>query len=555
MHGNEPGIDPYTRAVSDVYQDIFGEGSFIGKGIYDIDAFENALANRFPDNRILSHDLLEGSYARCGLLSDVQLYEAYPVRYDADMKRRHRWIRGDWQIASWLLPWVPGPSRKILKNPISPLSRWKIFDNLRRSLVPLALLVMLLFGWMYARSPVFWTLAVLSIVFLNSIISFFWEIWQKPEDVRFLPHVIMSIRYTIQHFTNQIFLLISIPYEAIVYADAIWRTNWRLLISHRRLLQWNPSVNELKQKTNTLFESYLRMWFPVVLSIAAFVWMQYIHADGIGISLPFLVVWMLSPALAWRISLPDKSKSIDLNEKEKLFLNKLSRKTWAFFENFIGTGDNWLPPDNYQESPVERIAHRTSPTNIGLSLLANLTAFDFGYIPMHVLLFRVSNTLQTLQRMERYAGHFYNWYDTQTLQPLPPKYISTVDSGNMAGHLITLKQGLLMLEKKHPISNLLFSGLLTTLEIVEDKMGDKIKTEPVKILLREGMVSGFDSVRKLHNRLKNLLEEAERLTGLFHEDSEAAWWADAFANQVREAFHEVKEFSPWLSIEHFPERV
>ncbi len=172
MHGNEPGIDPYTRAVSDVYQDIFGEGSFIGKGIYDIDAFENALANRFPDNRILSHDLLEGSYARCGLLSDVQLYEAYPVRYEADMKRRHRWIRGDWQIASWLLPWVPGPSRKILKNPISPLSRWKIFDNLRRSLVPLALLVMLLFGWMYARSPVFWTLAVLSIVFLNSIISY-----------------------------------------------------------------------------------------------------------------------------------------------------------------------------------------------------------------------------------------------------------------------------------------------------------------------------------------------------------------------------------------------
>jgi cellobiose phosphorylase len=554
MHGNEPGIDPYTRAVSDVYQDIFGEGSFIGKGIYDIDAFENALANRFPDNRILSHDLLEGSYARCGLLSDVQLYEAYPVRYDADMKRRHRWIRGDWQIASWLLPWVPGPSRKILKNPISPLSRWKIFDNLRRSLVPLALLVMLLFGWMYSSSPVFWTLAVTSIIFLNSIISFFWEIWQKPEDVRFLPHVVMSIRYTIQHFNNQLFLLISIPYEAIVYADAIWRTNWRLLISHHRLLQWNPSVNELKQRTNTLFESYLRMWFPVLLSIAAFIWMQYIHADGIAISLPFLIAWMLSPALAWRISLPDKSKSIDLNEKEKLFLNKLSRKTWAFFENFIGAGDNWLPPDNYQESPVERIAHRTSPTNIGLSLLANLTAFDFGYIPVHVLLYRISNTLQTLQRMERYAGHFYNWYDTQTLQPLPPKYVSTVDSGNMAGHLITLKQGLLMLEKKHPVSHLLFFGLITTLDIVEDKMGDKVKTEPIRVLLREGTVSGFDSVRGLHNRLKNLLEEAERLTGFFHEDSEAAWWADAFANQVREAYNEVNEFSPWLSIAHFPER-
>jgi cyclic beta-1,2-glucan synthetase len=554
MHGNEPGIDPYTRAISDVYQDIFGEGSFIGKGIYDVDAFENALADRFPDNRILSHDLLEGSYARCGLLSDVQLYEAYPVRYDADMKRRHRWIRGDWQIASWLLPWVPGPSRKILKNPISALSRWKIFDNLRRSLMPFALLIMLLFGWMYAHSPIFWTLAVLSILFLNPIISFFWEIWQKPEDVRVLPHVLMSFRYTFQHFTNQLFLLISIPYEAIVYADAIWRTNWRLLISHHRLLQWNPSVNELKRKNNTLFESYLRMWFPVLLSIAAFIWMQYIHADGIGISLPFLIAWMLSPAIAWRISLPDKSKSVDLNEKEKLFLNKLSRKTWAFFENFVGAGDNWLPPDNYQESPVERTAHRTSPTNIGLSLLANLTAFDFGYIPMHILLFRVSNTLQTLQRMERYSGHFYNWYDTQTLQPLPPKYISTVDSGNMAGHLITLKQGLLMLEKKHPISSLLFFGLQTTLEIVEDKMGDKSKTESIRVLLKEGRETGFDSVRGLHDRLKNLLNESERLTALFHEDSEPAWWADTFANQVREAFNEVNEFSPWLSISHFPER-
>jgi cyclic beta-1,2-glucan synthetase len=554
MHGNEPGIDPYTRAISDVYQDIFGEGSFIGKGIYDVDAFENALADRFPDNRILSHDLLEGSYARCGLLSDVQLYEAYPVRYDADMKRRHRWIRGDWQIASWLLPWVPGPSRKILKNPISALSRWKIFDNLRRSLVPLALLIMLLFGWMYAHSPIFWTLAVLSILFLNPIINFFWEIWQKPDDVRFLPHVLMSFRYTLQHFTSQLFLLITIPYEAILYADAIWRTNWRLLVSHHRLLQWNPSLNELKQKNNTLFESYLRMWFPVLLSIAVFVWMQYIHADGIGISLPFLIVWMLSPAIAWRISLPDKSTFVDLNEKEKLFLNKLSRKTWAFFENFVGTGDNWLPPDNYQESPVERIAHRTSPTNIGLSLLANLTAFDFGYIPMHILLFRISNTLQTLQRMERYAGHFYNWYDTQTLQPLPPKYISTVDSGNMAGHLITLKQGLLMLEKKQPVSNLLFFGLHITLEIVEDKMGDKIKTESIKVILKEGMDTGLDSVRGLHDRLKNLLEEAERFTGLFQDDSEAAWWADAFANQVREAFNEVNEFSPWLSISHFPER-
>ena len=553
LHGNEPGIDPYTRAISDVYQDLFGEGSFIGKGIYDIDAFEKALGDRFPENRILSHDLLEGSYVRCGLLSDVQLYEAYPVRYDVDMQRRHRWIRGDWQIASWLLPWVPGPSRKILKNPISPLSRWKIFDNLRRSLVPISLLGMLLFGWIYSHSPVFWTMAVLSVILLNALISFFWEVWQKPKDIKIVPHLVMSFRFSIQQFAHQLFLLINIPYEAIVYADAIWKTNWRLLVSHRHLLQWNPSQHFVKGSNKNLFQTYLSMWFPVVLSIIAFEWMQYLHAEGMAISLPFLIAWMLVPAVAWKISLPDKSKTVSLDEKEKAFLNKLGRKTWAFFETFVVAGDNWLPPDNYQESPVERIAHRTSPTNIGLSLLSNLTAYDFGYIPMQVLLVRTSNTLQTLQRMERYSGHFYNWYDTQTLLPLAPRYISTVDSGNMAGHLITLKQGLLLLEGRNLISENFFTGLGTTLEIVREKIGSRKGTEKMEGLLRAAREKGTDAVNILYSSLKELLVEAELLTAM-NDDSEAAWWADAFANQVRDACNDLSESSPWLSLPECPSR-
>jgi cyclic beta-1,2-glucan synthetase len=554
MHGNEPGIDPYTRAISDVYQDIFSEGSFIGKGIYDVDAFEKALGNRFPENRILSHDLLEGSYARCGLLSDVQLYEAYPPRYDMDMKRRHRWIRGDWQIASWMLPWVPGPSRKILKNSISPLSKWKIFDNLRRSLVPIALLCMLLFGWVYSHSPVFWTLAVLTIMLLNSIISFLWEIWQKPEDVHMLQHIITSLRFTLRHFALQIFLLITIPYEAFIYAGAIWRTNWRMLISHRHLLQWDPIQNLKSHKNQNLFRTYVSMWFPVLLSLGVYVWMHFEQSGGMIISIPFLIAWMLIPAIAWRISISDKSKTVDLNEKQKLFLNKLARKTWSFFETFIIIGDNWLPPDNYQESPVERIAHRTSPTNIGLSLLANLTAFDFGYIPMQVLLIRTSNTMQTLQKMERYAGHFYNWYDTQTLQPLPPNYISTVDSGNMAGHLITLKQGLIQLADRPVVSDQLFKGLQVTMEILKEKMGSRKGTGSLEKLLVSASGTAIYSVRELYNALRKLLEEAEILTGLFEEESEAAWWADAFSNQIREVFNDIYESCPCLSISNFPER-
>jgi cyclic beta-1,2-glucan synthetase len=554
MHGNEPGIDPYTRAISDVYQDLFGEGSFIGKGIYDIDAFENALNGRFPDNRILSHDLLEGSYARCGLLSDIQLYEAYPVRYDADMKRRHRWIRGDWQIASWLLPWVPGPSGKILKNPISFLSKWKIFDNLRRSLVPIALLVMLLFGWIFSHSPIFWTFSVLTILLLNSIISFFWEIWQKPDEIRLLPHIIMSFRYTLHQFINQLFILVTIPYEAFVYADAIWRTNWRLLISHRRLLQWNPSQNLAKTNRHTLFQSYLSMWFPVLLAIAVFEWMQYKAADGAAISLPFLIAWMLIPAVTWKISLPDKSRAVKMDEKQRSFLNRLSRKTWAFFENFVVAGDNWLPPDNFQESPVDRIAHRTSPTNIGLSLLANLTAYDFGYIPMQVMLVRISNTMSTLQRMERYAGHFYNWYDTQSLQILPPNYISTVDSGNMAGHLMTLKQGLLLVIGKPVVSDQMFLGFRVTLEVLREKLGGIKGTELIEELLGTGKEKELVDTRSLFVFLQKLLQAAEFLTGLINDNSEAAWWADTFAGQVRDMLKDVYESSPWLSIDHFPDR-
>ena len=221
-------------------------------------------------------------------------------------------------------------------------------------------------------------------------------------------------------------------------------------------------------------------------------------SEGIGISVPFLIAWMMSPAIAWKISLPDKIKKVDLNENEKLFLNKLARKTWAFFETFVVAGDNWLPPDNYQESPVERIAHRTSPTNIGLSLLSNLTAFDFGYIPMQVLLVRVSNTMQTLQKMEQYRGHFYNWYDTQSLLPLPPNYVSTVDSGNMAGHLITLKQGLLMLADKPVITDQMYKGLQVTLEILKDKMGSRKGTEILEQQISAAVANDNHSVQGLY---------------------------------------------------------
>ena len=241
MHAGEPGIDPYTRAVSDVYQDVFGEGSFIGKGIYDVDAFERALGGRFPENRILSHDLLEGCYARSGLLTDVQLYEEYPSTFGADMRRRHRWIRGDWQLLGWLSPFVPGPGKQRLRNPLSALSLWKIFDNLRRSLVPAALTLLLVLGWIVLPHPWLWTSVVIAVLILPSASAVVLDLLRKPEEVLWRQHLAATGNAAGRHAAQAMLTLAFLPYEATVNLDAIARTLWRVFLSKRRLLEWNPS--------------------------------------------------------------------------------------------------------------------------------------------------------------------------------------------------------------------------------------------------------------------------------------------------------------------------
>ena len=267
LWGSEPGIDPYTRAVSDVYQDVFGEGSFIGKGIYDVDAFERSLKGRFPENRILSHDLLEGCYARAGLLSDVQLYEEYPSRYSADVSRRHRWIRGDWQIARWLLPRVPGPSGRRQKNPLSGLSRWKIFDNLRRSLVPAALTLLLLLGWTVLSPAWFWTLSVIAIILIPPLLGSILDLFQKPDDVLLSQHLAAWMRSAGRHFAQAVFTLVCLPYEAFFSLDAIVRTAGRMLVTHKRLLEWNPSSDPDRSGRTDLFAFCRSMWIgPAIAS-------------------------------------------------------------------------------------------------------------------------------------------------------------------------------------------------------------------------------------------------------------------------------------------------
>lgn len=551
LHENDSGIDPYTRVVSDVYQDVFEEGSFIGKGIYEIDTFEKALNDRFPENRILSHDLLEGSYTRCAFASDVQFYEEYPSRYETDILRRHRWIRGDWQIATWFLPVAPDNKRKLRKNSISALSRWKIFDNLRRSLVPIAQLLLLLAAWSILPAPIFWTMAIVAILFIPPVISSLWTASQKPKEIAFDQHLSNTLGATNKSIKQALFTLVCLPYEAFLSVDAIVRTFWRMYVSKKKLLEWNPS-NLLQKKNESLASLYASMWFAPLLSVAAFLYL----GDAFGLTLrffvaaPFLLLWVFSPVVVWSINRPVVTKKSALSRDQKIYLRELSRKTWSFFEMFLNDEDNWLPPDNLQQYPIPVIAHRTSPTNIGMSLLASLSAYDFGYITVSTLIDRTDRTFATMHKLDRQHGHFYNWYDTQTLQTLNPRYISTVDSGNLAGHLLTLRQGFLGLIDQPIIGTQTFNGLLDTTCVLKGKLLEhKAGLDELEKILNKGADSkrAFD----FNHTLKEASRHYNTIKASFQADinSETGWWIKSLEDQLNLAQQELETFVPWGSQE------
>ena len=562
MCGSEAGIDPYTRAVSDVYQDLFGEGSFIGKGIYDVDAFEQTLNGRFPENQILSHDLLEGCYARAGLLSDVMLYEEYPSRYNADVSRRHRWIRGDWQLLRWLLAVVPGPEARPQKNPLSPLSQWKLFDNLRRSLVPAALTTLLLLGWTVLPAAWLWTTSVLGIILLPSLIASLLEVLRKPDDVLLSQHFAVILQSARRHFAQAAFTLSCLPYEAFFSFDAIIRTSWRMLVSHKRLLEWSTSA-ERSGSDRTDFNSFCRsMWFAPVLGGATLVVLTLARPVTLLMAGPILVLWLASPVVAWWISRPLARREAKLTADQTFFLRNIARKTWAFFETFVGLEDHWLPPDNFQEHPVAVIAHRTSPTNMGLALLANLSAYDFGYITMGQLIERTTHALQTMAALERHRGHFLNWYDTQSLQPLPPLYVSTVDSGNLAGHLLTLRQGLQAVPDDPILGQRVFQGISDTMRALLETGGTIPAGQVAQLqkLLASAIDSppaGLAAARLCLEQLATLAMEVVAGLDVLDANSEtqANWWGRALAGQCRSALDELTFFADPHSLPAAPDKI
>jgi len=433
------GLDAYVFAVSDVYQDLFQEGSYCGKGIYDVDAFEAALDGRIPESSVLSHDLLEGSIARAGLVSDIEVVEEFPSRYEVAAARQHRWARGDWQLLPWILGYGRDPyGRK--RNVVNLIGRWKMLDNLRRSLSAPALLLALICGWMLpSAATLLWTGFLMAIITLPSLLPWFTGLLPRSAGISKRSHLRGVGRDLAVALIQIGFLITFLAHQAWLMLDAVIRTLFRLFLRRRRLLEWVTAA-QVTQDTR-------RDWRGILGQTAAsagfsLVVLALVHLARSGTELLaalFLLLWTASPVIAWWASRsPPTLGHVPLSESDRQLLRLVSRRTWRFFETFICGEDHDLPPDNFQEDPVSVVAHRTSPTNIGLYLLSIIAAHDFGWIGEFEALERFERIFDTLNKLERFRGHFYNWYGTSDLRPLIPRYISTVDSGNLAGHLIVV---------------------------------------------------------------------------------------------------------------------
>ena len=433
---------------------------------------------------------------------------------------------------------------------MSLLSWWKILDNLRRSLVPFALTLLLLAGWTILSSPWFWTLVVIWIILIPSMIPSVVYLIQKPDEVLLRQHIKGAAESVLRQLYQSAFVLVSLPYEAYYSLDALLRTCWRLIISKKRLLEWNSATKDEYLSRFELIESFRTMWASPLVSILTAASLFLFFPITLLLIWPILGLWFIFPVIVWWISKPIVEDSAKLSDIQVGFLRELSRKTWSFFETFVGTDDNWLPPDNYQEHPVSVIAHRTSPTNMGLSLLANLSAYDFGYIFTGELLSRTDNAFITMQSLERYQGHFFNWYDTQSLKPLRPLYISSVDSGNLAGHLLTLQQGLLSLPDDLIPGSRVFEGIDDTLQILINKSGKSITDEIIKFrrYLNAVLKEYPDSIGYLFKCLEKLSSASTEIVNKLDSNSGIQYgiWAKSLLRQCRSAYDELRHLVPWL---------
>ena len=542
VYAGRPGVDPYTTAVSDAYQDLFGEGIYTGKGLYEVDAFRHTLAGAIPENAVLSHDLLEGNHARAALATGVEVFDDFPSRYSSFALRQHRWVRGDWQLLPWLLPRVKDAAGTMRKNPLSVVGRWKLFDNLRRSLTPPALLVFLLLAWtVLPGSPFVWTLIALFVlafpIYAPAAHGF---LFQPPDTVT--SSWLRLVWADTKMHARQIGLSVAfLAHQSVVMLDAIGRTLWRQFVSHENLLEWT-TAQQAEESARDVPHS---MWASVGWGIVVLASVTLTEPIAWITALPFAAAWIAAPWIARAVSRPIVREAYDLTDDDRLRLRRVARRTWRFFDDTLTARDRWLPPDNLQLQPSQGLARRTSPTNIGLAFNAVQAAHDLGYLTRAEEVQRIGRMLAAVESLERYRGHLYNWYSTETGAVMAPRYVSTVDSGNLAGALLTLKQGLLETAETPWPAPTVLDGLADTLAEVDADAGPV--RDAVQAVRRSLDGRRPDGLAAWHERLVTLDRQAAALVAAVAGGTETTrTWAAALARQAGQALAEVETFAPWL---------
>jgi len=533
LYSGQTGIDPYSGAVSDTYQDLFGEGSFTGKGIFEVDVFEGVLEGRFAENSLLSHDLVEGSFLRTALASDIEILDDYPANYLAAASRAHRWVRGDWQTLPWLGSSVIDAHGARTDNPLTGLHRWKITDNLRRSLIAPTTMALFIFGWLLLpAAELSWPVIMIAIVFFPAYFSLADSMVFRSKSVSFSATVPSILDDFAADTGRGILSLAVLPHQAWLMGDAIARALWRMTVSHKKLLEWETAA-DAEKRAGSSRAAFWRAMGPVASVSAVLVLLGTLtRPDHVPPAMLLAAFWLAGPTIAWWVSRPAADAAGGVREASPLqtesqrVLRRVARKTWRFFDTFVVAEGHALAPDNFQEDPGAVVAWRTSPTNIGLQLLAYANGYDLGFTTVKGLERRVAETMVAMAGLERFRGHFYNWYDIRTMEPLRPMYVSTVDSGNLAGHLLVLRETLLEAAEAPVLGAQLLAGAHDAILLaLEDLVAAQPELSADETHAMRETLQSFARAIEVAEAPSNLEEWAallERLVGLGRDASRAA---------------------------------
>ncbi|HZS62606.1 MAG TPA: hypothetical protein VFA43_25325, partial [Gemmatimonadaceae bacterium] len=529
----------------------------------DVDAFERATEDKFPENALLSHDLIEGTYARAALVTDIEFYDDYPTRYLTYTRRKHRWIRGDWQLLPWIFGKVRG-THGMVRNQLSAISRWKIFDNLRRSVVEIAQLALLVAGWtVLPGGPFLWTGLVLAGMVTPFVFGIVLSVISPPQGDSWRAYYKAVWRDVQSSLQQYLLLLTFLPHQAFVSADAIIRTLWRMFVNHRKMLEWQTASQVERIMAAGQPREVWRKMSPAV--IVTFAILGVVLTTGIGhahmirqpnglyhmgsavrywylaVTMPLVILWAVSPSIADALSAPAVRRERRLTGSESWTALRYALLHWHFFDRFVTVDTQHLAPDNFQEDPSPVVAMRTSPTNIGLQLLGIVSAFDLGFLSSGAMIERLELVFRTLERMPRYRGHFYNWYDLRDLQILEPAYISTVDSGNLAGDFIALKQACLQIIDEPVVDTRIWDALQTALELA---------VENLRSLASSGDVASpkqWQAVLEAGERVRAVLQSMPTLTGAQNPEALSAKTIQTLADRLKAAERVVVERTEDLS--------